>query len=104
MANQKAKRNNNFEQKKKEYVPIRNSKSDNTRNFPSKNFQENKCNSQTKPNKQRNKESANNHSKYTNKFEQKEPIKCWECNGPNYASVCPNWKKMSAISTQYRRR
>ena len=40
------------------------------------------------------KESTNNHSNYTNNFEPKESIKCWECNGPHYASVCPNWKKI----------
>ena len=27
------------------------------------------------------------------KFQRKEPIKSWECNGPHYASVCPNRKK-----------
>ena len=42
MANWKAKRNNNFEQKKKEFVPNRNSKDNNTRNFPNNNFQGNK--------------------------------------------------------------
>ena len=47
MANWKAKRNNNFEQNKEEFVPNRNSKNNNTRNFPSKNFQGNKINSQT---------------------------------------------------------
>ena len=26
-------------------------------------------------------------------FERKEPIKCWECNCPHYASVYPNQKK-----------
>ena len=25
--------------------------------------------------------------------ERKEPVKCWECNGPHYASFFPNWKK-----------
>ena len=39
------------------------------------------------------KESANNHGNYTKNFERKEPIKCWDCNGPHYASVCPNKKK-----------
>ena len=39
MANWKAKRNNNFEQKKKEFVPNQNSKNNNTKNFPNKNFQ-----------------------------------------------------------------
>ena len=91
--NWKAKRNNNFQQKKKEFVPNRNSKNNNTRNFPSKNFQGNKSNSQTNPNNQRNKESANNHSNCTKNFEQKKPIKCWECNGPHYASIFPNRKK-----------
>ena len=61
MANSKAKRNNNFEQKKKGFVPNRNFKNSNTRNFSSKNFQGRKSNSQTNPNNQRNKDSANNH-------------------------------------------
>ena len=39
MANWNAKRNNNFEQKKKEFVPNRSSKNNNTRNFHSKTFQ-----------------------------------------------------------------
>ena len=90
MNNWKAKRNNNFEQKTKDFVPNRNFKNSNTRNFPNKNFQGNKSNSQTNPNNQRNKESANNHSNYTKNFERKEPIKCWECNGLYYASICPN--------------
>ena len=76
MANLKAKRNNNFEQKKKDFVPNRNFKNSNTRNFPSKNFQGNKSNSQTNPNGQINKEYVNNHSNYTKNFERKEPIKC----------------------------
>ena len=45
MANWKAKRNNNFDQKKKEFVPNQNSKNNNTRNFPNKNFYGNKSNS-----------------------------------------------------------
>ena len=28
----------------------------------------------------------------TKNFERKERVKCWECNGPHYASVCPNRK------------
>ena len=77
MTNWKAKRTNNFEQRKKGFVP--------NRNFSNKNFQGNKGNSQINPNGQRNKEYVNNHSNYTKNFEQKEPIKCWECNGPHYA-------------------
>ena len=46
MANWKAKKNNNyFDQKKKEFVPNRNSKKNKARNFPNKNFQGNKNNS-----------------------------------------------------------
>ena len=90
MTNWKAKRNNNFEQKKKGFVLNRNLKNSNTRNFSSKNFQGRKTNSQTNLNNQRKKESSNNHSNYTKNFERKEPIKCWECNGPHYASFCPN--------------
>ena len=40
MTNWKAKTTNNFEQRKKGFVPNRNFKNSNTRNFPSKNFQE----------------------------------------------------------------
>ena len=94
MTNWKAKRNNNFEQKKKEFVPNRNSKNNKTKKFSNKNFQGNKSHSQTNQNNQKNKESANNHNNYTKNFEWKEPIKCWECNGPHYASVCPNRKKI----------
>ena len=92
MANWKAKRNNNFDQKKKEFVPNQNSKNNNTINVSNKNFHGNKNNSQNNQNNQKNKESANNHSNYTKNFERKEPIKCWDCNGPHYASVCTNQK------------
>ena len=94
IANQKAKNNNNhYDQKKKEFVPNRNSKNNKAINFANKNFQENKNNSPSNQNNPKGKESANNHGNYTMKFERKEPIKCWECNGPHYASVYPNWKK-----------
>ena len=92
MTNWKAKRTNNFEQRKKCFVPNQNFKNNNTRNFPNKNFQGNKSNSQINPNGQRNKESVNNHNNYTKNFERKKPVKCWKCNGPHYASVFPNWK------------
>ena len=91
MANWKAKKNNNhYDQKKKEFVPNRNSKNNKARNFRNKNFQGNKNNSPSNQNNSKGKEFANNHGNYTKKFELKEPIKCWECNGPHYASVCPN--------------
>ena len=100
MANWKAKKNNNYDQNKKEFVPNRNSKNNKARKFSNKNFQGNKNNSQNHQNNQKSKESANNHSNYTKNFEQKEPVKCWECNGPHYASVCPNRKKtLSNIHT-----
>ena len=89
----KAKRNNNFEQKNKGFVPNQNFKNNNTQNFPSKNSKGNKSNSQINPNGQRNQETVNNHSNDTKNFEQKESVKCWECNGPHYATVCPNRKK-----------
>ena len=75
-------------------MPNRNFKNNNTRNFLSKNVQGSKSYSQTNPNNQRSKESANNHSKYSKNFELKEPIKCWKCNGMHYASVFPNRKKI----------
>ena len=45
MTNWKEKRTNKFEQRKKGFVPNRNFKNNNTRNFPNKNFQGNKGNS-----------------------------------------------------------
>ena len=93
MSNWKAKISNNFEQKKKGFVPNRSFRNNNTQNFPNKKFQGNKGNSQINPNGPRNKELVNNHSNYTKNNEQKEPIKCWECNGPHYASVFANQKK-----------
>ena len=65
MANQKAERNNNYDQKKKEFVPNRNSKNNNAKKISNKNFQGNKSNSQTNQNNQKNKQSAKNHSNYT---------------------------------------
>ena len=44
MTNWKDKRTNNFEQRDKGFVPNRNFKNNNTRNFPSKIFQGNKSN------------------------------------------------------------
>ena len=75
MTNWKAKRTNNFEQRKKGFVPNHNFKNNNTQIFPNKNFQGNKGNSQINPKGQRNKESVNNHNNYTNNFERKEPVK-----------------------------
>ena len=95
MADQKAKKNNNhYDKKKKEFVPNWNSKNNKAINFLNKNFQENKNNSPNNQNNKKIKESTNNHGNYTKKIERKEPIKCWECNGPNYASVYPNWKNI----------
>ena len=51
MANWKAKQNNNqYDQKKKEFVPNINSKNNKVRNFPNKNFQGNKNNSPSNEN------------------------------------------------------
>ena len=93
MANQKAKKNkNHYHQKKKEFVPNWNSKNNKDRDFSNKNFEENKNNSPSNQNNSKGKEFVNNHGNYTKNFEHKEPIKCWECNGPHYSSVCPNLK------------
>ena len=93
MANWKAKKNNNnYDQKKKEFVPNRNSKNNKAINFPNKNFQGNNNNSPNNQNNQKSKKPANNHGNYMKNFERKEPIKCREFNGPHYASVYPNRK------------
>ena len=96
MANWKAKKNNNqYEQKKKDFVPNINSKNNKARNYPNnKNFQGNKNNYPNNHNNSKGKEITNNHGNYTKNFERKEPMKCWECNGPHYASVCPNRKNI----------
>ena len=65
MANWKVKKNNNqYDQKKKNFVPNRNSKNKKAKNFPNKNFPGNKNNSKGK-------EFVNNHGNYTKKFERK---------------------------------
>ena len=65
MSNWNAKRSNNFEQKKKGFIPNCNFRNNNTRSFPNKNFQGNKGNSQLNPNGPINKEPANNQNNYT---------------------------------------
>ena len=96
LSNWKAKKNNNqYEQKKKDFVPNRNSKNNKAINYPNnKKFQGNKNNTPSNQNNSKGKEFANNHGNFTKNFERKEPIKCWECNGPHYASVCPNRKNI----------
>ena len=94
MPNWKAKRSNNFEHKKKGFTPNRNFGNNNSHNVPNKKFHGNKNNSQQNPTGPRNKEFLNNHSNYVKNNEHKEAIKCWECEGPHYASVCPNRKKI----------
>ena len=83
--------NNNFESRKKNFTPNQNFEHNNSRNLPNKNFQENnlKGNSQQNPTGTRNREFTNNHSNY----ERKELVKCWELQGPHYASVYPNINK-----------
>ena len=95
LANWKDKKNNNkFEQKKKDFVPNRNSKNNKAKNYPNnKNFQGNRNNTPNNQNNSKGKKFANNHGNFSKNFDRKEPIKWWECNGPHYASVCPNWKK-----------
>ena len=94
LANWKSKKNNNqFEQKKKDFVPNRNFKNNKAKNYSNnKNFQGNRNNTPNNQNNSKGKETTNNHGNFTNNFECKEPVKCWECNGPHYALVCPNWK------------
>ena len=93
MLNWKAKRSNNFQHKKKGFIYNRNFGNNNTCNFPNKNFQGNKGNSQLNSNRPRNKEPTNNHNNYVKNNERKELIKCWDCNEPHYALVCPYRKK-----------
>ena len=58
-----------------------------------KKFQGNRNSTPNNQNNFKGKETASNHGNFTKNFECKEPVKCWECNGPHYASVCPNRKK-----------
>ena len=93
MPNWKAKRSNNFEYKKNGFTSNLNFGNNNSRNVLNKKIQGNKSNSQQNPNGPRNQEFANNHNNYVKNNERKEPVKCWECQGLHYASVCPNKKK-----------
>ena len=62
MTNWKAKKNNNqYDQKKKYFVPNINYKNNKARNFPNKNFPGNKNNSPSNQNNSKGKEFANNH-------------------------------------------
>ena len=89
MQNWKAKRYNNFKHKNKGFTSNCNFGNNNTCNFPNNNFQGNKFNSQSNPNGPRNKEPANNHSNYIKNNEHKEPVKCWDCNGPQLCINLP---------------
>ena len=95
LANWKAKKNNNQSKfKKKDFVPNRNFKNNKAKNYSNnKNFQGNRNSTPNNQNNFKGKETANNHGNFTKSFERKELVKCWECNGPHYASVCPNRKK-----------
>ena len=94
MPNQKTKRSNNFEPRKKSFTPNRNFGHNNSCNIPNKKFQgiNSKGNPKQNPTITRNKEFTNNHNNYVKNNKCKEPIKCQECQGPHYASVCPNRK------------
>ena len=67
----------------------------NSRNLPNRKFQGSnlKSNPQQNPTVTINKEFINNHSNYVKNNKRKEPIKCWECQGPHYASICTNINK-----------
>src|SRR5713226_9788567 len=96
IANWKAKKNGNqSEFKKKEFVPQKNFRNNKNRNHSNgKNFQGSKNGASNNSNNFKgSKEVSNNHGNFTKNFKRKEPVKCWECNGPHYASVCPNRKK-----------
>ena len=95
LANWKAKKNNNqSEFKKKNFVPNKNFKNNKAKNYSNnKNFQGNRNSTPNNQNNFKGKETTNNHGNFTKSFERKELVQCWECNGPHYASVCPNRKK-----------
>ena len=75
-------------------MPNRNFKNNKAKSYSNNNnFQGNRNSTPNNQNNSKGKEFANNHGNFTKNFEHKEPIKCWECNDPHYASVCPNQKK-----------
>ena len=104
MSNQKAKRSNNFEQKKKGFISNHNFRNNNTCNFPNKNFQGNKGNSQVNSNGPRNKEPVNNHNNYTKNNERKEPVKCWNVMVLIIHQFPPTGRRLLAIYIRCRRR
>ena len=93
LANWKAKKNNNqFEQKKKYFVPNKNFKHNKAKSYHNnKNFQGNRNNTPNNQNNPKGKEFANNQGNFTKNFERQEPMKCWECNGLHYVPVYSNW-------------
>ena len=75
-------------------MPKRNFKNNKAKKYSNnKNFQGNRISTPNNQSNFKGKETSNNPRIFTKNFERKEPVKCWECNGPHYASICPNQKK-----------
>ena len=88
---------------RKNLCPTGNSKNIKAKKFANNNFQGNKNNSPSNQNSSKGKEYANNHGNYTEKFERKEPIKCWEMAHTMPQSILIK-KRLSVIFILYRRR
>ena len=86
--NQKNKRESNFDHKRKYFKPNK-SFENNSQNFSKNNYQGKYFKSKTQQNitAPKYRDMPNN---YVKNNEHKEPVKCWECQGPHYEKDCPN--------------
>ena len=87
----KGKLTNNFEQRRKGFKSNRNFGND-SQNYSKNTYQgtDFKSKRQHDFTASKNKDMPNN---YVKNNEQREPVKCWECQGPHYAKGCPNRKR-----------
>ena len=86
----KNKRTSNFDQRRKGFKPNKSFRN-NSQNFPKNNYQVTYFKGKTQQNitAPKGRDMPNN---YVKNNEHKEPVKCWECQGPHHSKYCRNIK------------